>query len=70
MTCSQKENEDLEKKSRGYEDELNAIKKTIIIKLKAFDVMNKQLAQLIESAGGKEEDPTEIKVSLSAVEFA
>lgn len=58
----QKEKNAVEKKSADYDNELNSLKKTIISKLKSYDALSKQLAQLIEAAGGAEKDPAELKV--------
>lgn len=58
----QKDKITVEKKADEYGNELNTVKKSIQQKLKAFDALNKELAQLIHTAGGTEKDPTELKV--------
>lgn len=50
------------KKSVGLDDEIKRMEKTINMKVKSYDMMNKQLEKLIEAAGGLELDPNEIKV--------
>lgn len=54
----------LEQKAKEYDDDLNGIKKAIELKLKVNDRLNKQLAQLIEAAGGKEQDPLRFEVQI------
>lgn len=52
-----------EQKANEYEAELESIKKAIEIKFKALDAINKELAHLVEMAGGFEKDPIELKIS-------
>lgn len=54
----------LEKKATEYDKDLNGIKKAIELKLKTNDQLNKKLAQLIEAAGGREQDPLHLEVIL------
>lgn len=51
-----------EQKANESDAELAAIKKTIEIKLRTCDHLNKELAQLVDSAGGFELDPVEQKI--------
>ncbi len=50
------------KKSAGLDDEIKSTEKAINLKVKSFDMMNRELEKLIEAAGGLELDPNEIKV--------
>lgn len=52
----------LETKAKEYDNDLDVIKKAIESRLKTNDVLNKKLAQLIDAAGGKEQDPLQIEV--------
>lgn len=52
----------LEQKAKDYERDLQIIKRAIEEKLKLHDRLNKQLAKLIEAAGGNEDDPLQRKV--------
>lgn len=51
-----------EQKAKDYDKDLQIIKRTIEEKLKLHDRLNKELAKLIESAGGNEDDPLQCKV--------
>lgn len=51
-----------EQKSKDYSRDLQIIKRAIEEKLKLHDRLNKQLAKLIEMAGGNEDDPLQRKV--------
>lgn len=50
-------------KATEYDKDLENIKSAIQIKFKLNDRLNKQLAQLVEAAGGKEDDPLHLKVN-------
>lgn len=50
------------KKSAGLDEEIKATEKTINLKVKSYDIMNRELEKLIDAAGGLELDPNEIKV--------
>lgn len=52
----------LEQKAKDYDRDLQIIKRAIEEKLKLHDRLNKQLAKLIEAAGGNEDDPLQRKV--------
>lgn len=54
----------LQGKAKEYDNDLNAIKKTIESKLKVNDQLNKKLAELVDAAGGKEQDPLQIEVNI------
>lgn len=56
----------LDGKAREYEKDLENIKTAIQLKFTLNDRLNKQLSQLIEAAGGKENDPLHMKVKYSA----
>lgn len=49
------------------DEELKATEKVINLKVKAYDVLNRELEKLIEAAGGLELDPNELKVLLSVI---
>lgn len=51
-----------EQKAKDYDRTLQVTKRTIEEKLKLQDRLNKQLAKLIEAAGGNENDPLQQKV--------
>lgn len=51
-----------EQKARHYDRDLQIINRAIEEKLKLHDRLNKQLAKLIEMAGGNEDDPLQRKV--------
>lgn len=53
----------LDAKATEYDKDLESIKLAIQTKFKLNDRLNKQLAQLVEAAGGKEDDPLHIKVN-------
>lgn len=53
-----------EQKAKDYDRNLEVTKRTIEEKLKLQDRLNKQLAKLIEAAGGNENDPLQRKVRL------
>lgn len=53
----------METRAEEYDKELIGIKKSIDLKLNLSDRLNKQLAKLIEAAGGKENDPLHLQVS-------
>lgn len=53
----------LDGKAREYDKDLENIKTAIQLKFKLSDRLNKQLNQLIEAAGGKENDPLHLKVN-------
>lgn len=53
-----------EKKANDYDRDLQTIKRAIDEKLKLHDRLNKQLAKLIEAAGGNEDDPLQRKVRI------
>lgn len=54
----------MEGKAKDYDNDLNVIKKTIESKLKVNDQLNKKLAELVDAAGGKEQDPLQIEVNI------
>ena len=54
-----------EQKAKDYDTDLQIIKRSIEEKLKLHDRLNKQLAKLIEAAGGSEDDPLQRKVRKS-----
>lgn len=54
----------LDGKATEYDKDLDNIKSAIQIKFKLNDRLNKQLAQLVEAAGGKEDDPLHLKASI------
>lgn len=58
-----------EQKARDYDRDLQIIKRAIEEKLKLHDRLNKQLAKLIEAAGGSENDPLQLKVRLQQQHF-
>lgn len=55
------------KKSAGLDEQIKATEKTINLKVKSYDIMNRELEKLIEAAGGLELDPNEIKVTTTVV---
>lgn len=65
----QKEQGIFEQKAKDYDRDLQIIKRAIEEKLKLHDRLNKQLAKLIEMAGGNEDDPVQRKVRISKSEF-
>lgn len=58
----QKEQMVFEQKAKDYDRDLQIIRRAIEEKLKLHDRLNKQLAKLIEAAGGSENDPIQLKV--------
>lgn len=52
----------VEIKSKEYDKELDSVMKTIQIKLREFEGLNRRLNQMIDAAGGAETDPTEGRV--------
>lgn len=54
----------LEGKAKEYDIDLNVIKKAIESKLKINDQLNKKLAELVDAAGGKEQDHLQIEVNI------
>ena len=56
-----------EQKAKDYDRDLQIIKRAIEEKLKLHDRLNKQLAKLIEAAGGNEDDPLHRKVRKSQI---
>lgn len=52
----------LEQKAKDYDRDLQIIKRSIEEKLNLHDRLNKKLAQLIDAAGGSENDPLQLKV--------
>lgn len=55
----------MEGKAKEYDIDLNVIKKAIESKLKVNDQLNKKLAELVDAAGGTEQDPLQIEVNIS-----
>lgn len=53
---------EVDTKANKFDEEINATKNSINLKLRSLDVMNRQLAQLIEAAGGQEISPDQMKV--------
>lgn len=49
------------------DEEIKATEKAINLKVKSYDIMNRDLEKLIEQAGGLELDPNEIKVLITIV---
>lgn len=58
----QREQMAFEQKAKDYDKDLQMIKRAIEEKLKLHDRLNKQMAKLIEAAGGSENDPLQLKV--------
>lgn len=59
LQTEQKEHQNV---SDQLTSKINEVKTSINIKAKAYDLLNKQLLQLVNAAGGQEMDPNEIKV--------
>lgn len=60
----QAEKSSLDAKANDYDRDLESVKSAIQVKFKLNDRLNKQLGQLVEAAGGKEDDPLHLKVTL------
>lgn len=58
----QKEKAIVDGQADEYDNELNAVKKSLESMARQYDVLNKRLAKLIEAAGGEEKSPQELKV--------
>lgn len=58
-----------EQRAKDYDRDLQIIKRAIEEKLKLHDRLNKQMAKLIEAAGGNENDPLQLKVRLKLLHF-
>lgn len=56
-----------EQKAKDYDKDLQFSKRAIEEKLKLHDRLNKQLAKLIDAAGGSEDDPLQVKVKLHLI---
>lgn len=58
-----------EQKAKDYDKDLQFCKRSIEEKLKLHDRLNKQLAKLIDAAGGSEDEPLKVKVKFHVIKL-